>query len=254
VDRGVRGIRRRDAHPVRTRHGGRPDLDLTDFAVFGRNLFYSTSVVTALIILALLAWAVAWREAACMTALAIAPVAAVWLLSQGEYSYFFPRYLLFTAGAWALLAGIGLSRLDARIAAVAVLVVAILGAGDQQVIRGPGAHSWSSYPVGHGGYYLDYAGAAAFVARRAHPGDGAVYQGREHQVSWLMIGDGLHYYLSRDMPNGVPVPRQLFVAQSAAQAGTLYPTALPGQPSQARARPDRVPAHAGAVGRVAITK
>jgi mannosyltransferase len=104
-----------------------------------------------------------------------------------------------------------------------VLVVAILGAGDQQVIRGPGAHSWSSYPVGHGGYYLDYAGAAAFVARRAHPGDGAVYQGREHQVSWLMIGDGLHYYLSRDMPNGVPVPRQLFVAQSAAQAGTLYP-------------------------------
>jgi mannosyltransferase len=201
----------------------RPDLDLTDFAVFGRNLFYSTSVATALIILALLAWAVAWREAAFMTALAIAPVAAVWLLSQGEYSYFFPRYLLFTAGAWALLAGIGLSRLDARIAAAAVLVVAILGAGDQQVIREPGAHSWSSYPVGNGGYYLDYAGAAAFVARRAHPGDGAVYQGREHQVSWLMISDGLQYYLSRDMPNGVPAPHQLFIAQSAARAGTLYP-------------------------------
>jgi mannosyltransferase len=201
----------------------RPDLDLTDFAVFGRNLFYSTSVATALIILALLAWAVAWREAAFMTALAIAPVAAVWLLSQGEYSYFFPRYLLFTAGAWALLAGIGLSRLDARIAAAALLVVAILGAGDQQVIREPGAHSWSAYPVGHGGSYLDYAGAAAFVARRAHPGDGAVYQGREHQVSWLMIGDGLQYYLSRDMPNAVPAPHQLFVAQSAAQAGTLYP-------------------------------
>jgi hypothetical protein len=220
----------------------RPDLDLTDFAVFGRNLFYSTSVATALIILALLAWAVAWREAAFMTALAIAPVAAVWLLSQGEYSYFFPRYLLFTAGAWALLAGIGLSRLDARMAAAAVLVVAILGAGDQQVIREPGAHSWSSYPVGHGGYYLDYAAAAAFVARRAHPGDGAVYQGREHQVSWLMISDGLQYYLSRDMPNGVPAPHQLFVAQSAAQAGTLYP------------RPCRNPAHAGAVGRAAITR
>ncbi len=90
----------------------RPDLDLTDFAFFGRNLFYSTSVATASIILAVLAWAVAWREAAFMTALAIGPVAAVWLASQGTYSYFFPRYLLFTVGAWAVLAGIGLSRLD----------------------------------------------------------------------------------------------------------------------------------------------
>ena len=86
----------------------------------------------------------------------------------------------------------------------AVLVVAILGAGDQQVIREPGAHSWPSYPVGYGGYYLDYAGAAAFVARRAQPGDGAVYPGREHQQRWMMIGYGLQYYLSRDMPNGVP--------------------------------------------------
>jgi mannosyltransferase len=201
----------------------RPGLHLTVFAFFGRNLFYSTSVAAALIVLAVLAWAVAWREAAFMTALAIAPVAAVWLVSQGEYSYFFPRYLLFTVGAWAVLAGIGLSRLDARIGVAAVLVIAILSAGNQQVIREPGAHSWPSYPVGRGGFYLDYAGAAAFVARHAEPGDGAVYQGREHQVSWLMIGYGLPYYLSRDMPNEVPAPQQLFVARSAAQAGTLYP-------------------------------
>ncbi len=60
-------------------------------------------------------------------------------------------------GAWAILAGIGLSRLDGQIAAAAVLVIAILGAGDQQVIREPGAHSWPSYPVGYGGSYLDYA-------------------------------------------------------------------------------------------------
>jgi mannosyltransferase len=130
----------------------RPDLDLTDFAFFGRNLFHSTSAATALIILAVLAWAVAWREAAFMTALAIGPVAAVWLASQGTYSYFFPRYLLFTVGAWAVLAGIGLSRLDGRIAAVTVLIVAILGAGDQQVIRETGAHNWTYYPGGSGGY------------------------------------------------------------------------------------------------------
>jgi mannosyltransferase len=201
----------------------RPGLDLTDFAFFGRNLFYSTSVATALIVLAVLAWAVAWREAAFLTALAIGPVAAVWVMSQGSYSYFFPRYLLFTVGAWAVLAGIGLSRLDARVGATAVLVVAILCAGNQQVIREPGAHSWPSYPVGFGGSYLDYAGAAAFVARHAKAGDGAVYQGRQDKESWLMIGYGLQYYLARDMPNGVPAPHQLFVARSAAQAGTLYP-------------------------------
>ena len=180
-------------------------------------------MAAALIVLAVLAWAVAWREAAFMTAIAIAPVAAVWLVSQGSYSFFFPRYLLFTVGAWAILAGIGLSRLDARIAAAAVLVIAILAAGNQQVIREPGAHSWPSYPVGYGGSYLDYAGAAAFVARQAKPGDGIVYQGREHQQSWLMIGYGLQYYLARDMPNGVPVPRELFIAETAARAGTLYP-------------------------------
>jgi len=201
----------------------RPGLHLTAFAFFGRNLFYSTSVAAALIVLALLAWAVAWREAAFMTALAIGPVAAVWAISQGSYSYFFPRYLLFTVGAWAVLAGIGLSRLDARIGAAAVLVVAILGAGNQEVIREPGAHSWPSYPVGTGGTYLDYASTAAYIAHRARPGDGAVYQGPAHQQSWLLIGDGLQYYLAMDMPAGRAAPRQVFIAHTAAQAGTLYP-------------------------------
>ncbi|HET9969949.1 MAG TPA: glycosyltransferase family 39 protein [Streptosporangiaceae bacterium] len=201
----------------------RPGLDLTDFSFFGRNLFYSTSVAAALIVLAVLAWAVAWREAAFMTALAVGPVAVVWLASQGSYSYFFPRYLLFTVGAWAILAGIGLSKLDARAAAAAVLVVAILGAGDQQLIRAPGAHSWPSFPAGAGGSYPDYAGAAAFIAPRARPGDGAVYQGGKHGQNFMMIVYGLPYYLSRNMPNGVPFPHQLFVARPAAEAGTLYP-------------------------------
>jgi mannosyltransferase len=38
-----------------------------------------------------------------------------------------------------------------------------------------------------------------------------------------MISDGLRYYLSRDIPNGRPAPRELFVAVPAARAGTLYP-------------------------------
>jgi mannosyltransferase len=205
----------------------RPGLELDDFAFFGRNLFYSTSVAAALIILAVLAWSVAWREAAFMTAVAIVPVAAVWLASQGPYSYFFPRYLLLTVGAWAILAGIGLSRLDVRVAIAAICVIAVLSAGDQQVVRETGAHSWPSYPLGYGGSYVDYAAAASVVARQARNGDGIVYQAQAQQQSWVMIGDGLQYYLAGDMRHGVRVPRELFIAETAAKAGTLYPVPCP---------------------------
>jgi mannosyltransferase len=201
----------------------KPGLDLTVFSFFGRNLFYSTSVATALIVLAIVAWAVAWREAAFMTAIAVVPVAAVWLASQGEYSYFFPRYLLLTVAAWAILAGIALSRLDLKIALAGLAVIAILGAGDQQVIRTPGAHSWPTYPVGVGGSYLGYAQAAKVVAARARPGDAIVYQSREDPDNWLAIGYGLQYYLGGDLRPGIPEPRQLFIAKTGAQADTLYP-------------------------------
>jgi mannosyltransferase len=201
----------------------KPGLDLTVFSFFGRNLFYSTSVATALIVLAIVAWAVAWREAAFMTAIAVVPVAAVWLASQGEYSYFFPRYLLLTVAAWAILAGIALSRLDLKIALAGLAVIAILGAGDQQVIRAPGAHSWPTYPVGAGGSYLGYAQAARVVAARARPGDAIVYQSREDLDNWLAIGYGLQYYLAGDLRPGIPEPHQLFIAKTGAQADTLYP-------------------------------
>ena len=200
-----------------------PGLDLAAFSIFGRNLFYSTSVATALIVLAVLAWAAAWQRAAFMTAIAVLPVAAVWLASQGPYSYFFPRYLLLTVGAWAVLAGIALSRLDLKIAVASLVVIAILGAGDQQVIRAPGAHDWSTYPVGRGGSYQGYEQAAQVVARQERPGDGIVYQSQAGEDKWLMIGYGLEYYLARDLRPGTPLPRQLFIAETGAQAHGLYP-------------------------------
>ena len=201
----------------------RPGLDLAAFSFFGRNLFYSTSVAAALIVLALLAWAVARQQAAFVTAVAALPVAAVWLASQGPYSYFFPRYLLLTVGAWAILAGIALSRLDLKIAVAGLAVIAVLGAGDQQVIRAPGAHNWTTYPVGSGGSYEGYAQAAQTVARQARPGDGIVYQSQKDGDRWLAIGYGLQYYLARDLRPGTPLPRQLFIAETGAQAGRLYP-------------------------------
>jgi mannosyltransferase len=197
----------------------RPGLNVYAFYFLTQNLFYSTAVAAAVIVLAVLAWA-AWRPAAFATAMAVLPAGALWLLSQGPHSYFISRYLLFTIGAWSILAGIALSRLDVRLAAAAVLVIGMSGAVDQQVIREPGAHSWSTYPVIFGGY-LDYAGAAHTIARDARAGDGIVY--REGTSWWLMIGPGLQYYLQRDMPHGVPVPRELFVAATAPQSSQINP-------------------------------
>jgi mannosyltransferase len=197
----------------------RPGLSLSAFAFFGRNLFYSTGAAAALVIVAVLAWAVASRAAAFATSLAIAPVAVVWVVSQGAVSYFFPRYLLFTVGAWAILAGIALSKLDIKVAAAAVIVFGILGAGDQQAIRQPGSHNWASYPVSENTRFWDYAGAAQIVADGVRPGDGIAYPA--NPVRWKMIDYGVEYYLSRDLP-AARMPRQVFVARSAAAAGTLY--------------------------------
>jgi mannosyltransferase len=199
----------------------RPGLDLPAFSFFARNLFYSTSVAAAVILLAILAWVVDRRAAAFATALAVVPVAAVWLVSQGPHSFFFPRYLLVTVGAWAMLAGIGLARVDVRAAAAVVLVVAVFGAGDQQVIRSPGAHNWAYYPVGEGVTYPDYAGAAAIIARQVRTGDGIVYPAGE--PGWLLIGLGVQYYLEQDLRHGALVPDQLFLAGAAVQLQHLYP-------------------------------
>jgi mannosyltransferase len=192
----------------------RPGLNLMTFSFFARNLFYSTSVATAVILLVILAWTVNRRPAAVATALALVPPAAVWVISQGPHSFFFPRYLLATVAAWAVLAGIGLARVDARAAAAVVVVIALLGGGDQQVIRSPGAHNWAYYPVGSGFVYPDFKGAAAVIAREAKAGDGIVYPAGRQE--WQMINLGLQYYLEHDGGHG-ELPHQLFLAGAAVQ-------------------------------------
>ena len=117
-----------------------------------------------------------------------------------------------------MLAGVGLARIDVRAAAAVVVAVAVFGAGDQQVIRTPGAHNWAYYPVGSGVTYPDYAGAAAVIAPEARAGDGIVYPAGG--VGFLMIGPGVQYYLEQD---GVPVPHQLFLVGEATQLQHLYP-------------------------------
>jgi mannosyltransferase len=197
----------------------RPGLDPTAFTAFARNLCYSTFVATALLVLAAVAWVVHRRAAAFATAMTVLPVAAVWAVSQGAYSYFFPRYLLFAVAAWAILAGIAVSRFNAAVAVAVVLMVALLSARDQGVIREPGAHSWANYPVNADRTYWDYADAASVIARTGG-GGGIVFPTGDQ--AWLMLDEGVRYYLEQD---GAVVPRQLFVAATAQQVHGLYAVA-----------------------------
>lgn len=200
----------------------RPGPDLTAFSSFDENLCYSTPVAAALLILAVAAWAVHWRAAAFATVVMLLPVVAVWVMSQGAHSYFFPRYLLFTVAAWAILAGIAVSRFNAAVAVAAVLLIALLGASDQGIIREPGAHSWASYPVSADRQYWDYANAASLIARSGVSGRDTGIVFPTVPQNFLMIDEGVRYYLEQD---GAVVPRQLSIAATAQQADGLYAVA-----------------------------
>jgi hypothetical protein len=53
------------------------------------------------------------------------------------------------------------------------------------------------------------------------PGDAIVYQFKG-QARPMLIDTGVRYYLGRDLRPDVPVPRELFIRESAAQADALY--------------------------------
>lgn len=199
----------------------RPGFNLMEFARLGANLFYSRPVAVAVAILAALAWMPRTRGvAAYVTAAYVSPLAAVWLVSQGGVSYFFPRYVLFTVIAMAIGAGVAAARLG-RIPAVAVIAaVAILGAHDQAMIRQPDAHNWPNYPAGVSHGVFEYAVAARVVGTRARSGDGIVYP--ETGSRWEDVDLGVGYYLPRYLRPGVAAPRVLFTARSAARADGLY--------------------------------
>jgi mannosyltransferase len=154
------------------------------------------------------------------TAVMLLPVVVLWAMSQGAYSYFFPRYVLFVVAAWAILAGIAVSRFNAAVAVAVVLLIALLGATDQQVIREQGAHSWASYPVSTNRSYRNYADAASVIARTegGEGGEGIVFPTGVGQA-YLMIDEGVRYYLEQD---GAVVPRQLFITATAQRTDGLY--------------------------------
>jgi mannosyltransferase len=196
------------------------------------QLFSSSHVAYAILLLAVLSVALAPRRAESWAALAcgVAPIVAVWLVSHGPDSYWIFRYMLFTVPAWAVSAGLGVAAIWERlpvlrqraagryaVAGVLVAAVALAGLADQRAIRDPEAHNRWAYPlVVSNGEPVDYAGAANVLAQHQQPGDGIVYQ----------VSDDNHYQVNMSVAyylRGKPMPRPVFQSKTPAQADSLQP-------------------------------
>ncbi|MFJ9609179.1 glycosyltransferase family 39 protein [Kitasatospora sp. NPDC101176] len=196
---------------------------------FGEHLFGSHLVFYAFAVLALPVLLLPGRRVQAWQALLLAelPVVGVWVVSQGDTSYFIERYLLFTMPAWAVLAGGGVGaaygfatglagrlrlRSGARVAAgaLAVGMLAVPAAAalpKQPAVRYVGSHNGSEEP---------FRAAAAVIAAGYRAGDGMAAPLGDQ--SWAMVWPGVSYYLPSDVH-----PYPVFVAQSADDAEDLSP-------------------------------
>ncbi|WP_158071861.1 glycosyltransferase family 39 protein [Kitasatospora sp. CB01950] len=185
---------------------------LQDVATVWHGLFQSSLVSLCVLAMAALpaAWSAGRRPAFEIGLVAALPLAAVWIVSQGQTAYFIDRYLLFTVPAWAVLAAAGLTALRPRaMVAVGLIAAALLGIQDQQALRNRTSHEWA-----------DEKGAAKIVADGYQPGDGMVpVRGEE---AYMMLDFALGYYL----PDRVQ-PKDVFAAKTPLQNDDLYAVDCP---------------------------
>lgn len=198
----------------------------------------ATVVIMLLAVASLVAARGARRRTAAVYALAfaIAPVVTVWVISNGPFSYWMFRYMLFSMSGWALAAGMCIVYLaerakDARLArltrsvsprfvmaAVLIALVGLAGLHDQLNVRSYEAHNLWAYPeMPSNGLPADYKGAAAIVAANERPGDGIVFQTSD--VNHYQVNTAMEYYL-----RGSKLPAPVFQAQTEVQANSLQPT------------------------------
>ncbi|MBO1419798.1 glycosyltransferase family 39 protein, partial [Streptomyces sp. FH025] len=216
-----------------------PKPATADLVSIAYPLFGTEQVAKAFALLALAALVLSARRTWALQALLLAelPVVAVWLMSQGDTSYFIDRYMLFTVPAWAVLAGGGVGaafRLVAALAGrpwapgrivsprLALPVAGVVAVGliaypamkalpTQRSIRHVGSHTGSHEP---------FRAAADAITAGYRPGDGLAAPTGDQ--SWAMVWPGVSYYLPPDVR-----PSPVFVARSAEDAEELTPEPCP---------------------------
>jgi mannosyltransferase len=190
-----------------------PDLGSV-FAAWPQ-LFLSAMVAGAVTVAAPLALGASRRQAVNGLAMAMLPIVAIWIVSQGDTSYWLARYLTFTLPAWAVVAGAGVAALRPAAAVAGLVVLAMLGVPDQRALRAPDSHDWWNYPDPAPASPFSYAGAAAVIAKDYRPGDGLVPV--REVIPYYMIDTGLRYNLPADVQ-----PRDIFAAHTGIELGKFF--------------------------------
>jgi mannosyltransferase len=209
-----------------------------------QELFSSVSVAVVVMLLAVAAVVFARGARPRVIAvyglvLAVVPVIAVWMISNGPTSYWTFRYMLFSVTGWAVGAGIGiaylaeraraserlarLSRLNGRIsprlvaAAVLVALVGVVGVHDQIAVRDNEAHNLWAYPtLPSNGTPVDYQAAARVLRAHLQPGDKIAYQVSDE--NHYQVDTSVAYYLGQSRPETV------FQAFTQVSSNSLQPT------------------------------
>lgn len=175
----------------------------------------SAALAGFLVLAGLLALGRLGRPAVTIAVIAVVPLPVVLLASLGSENYYFPKYLMFTIPAWAVMAGAGLTALGGRRAlALALAAMALLVATDQRELHRALSHIWYSYPDREVLAPLDYRGAADVVARGYQPGDAVAY---DRLPWWWSVDVGVGYYLPADVHL-----RDVFEARTPAQNNDIF--------------------------------
>jgi len=178
------------------------------------QLFMSIPVSIVMLLLAAGAVAAGRGVGATWLATALAPIMLVLAVSYvAPTSYWYPRYLLFTVPAWAVVAALTTCRLPTA-AVGAVVVTAALSVPAHLDIRTPLAHEYTTYPFDDN-TPVDYQAVAAVIARHYRPGDGVAIPRGDGEFEQVDLG--LRYYL----PRSIRLP-DVFVARTAVQRGEFY--------------------------------
>ena len=125
------------------------------------DIFVSGEVAGALVLLGLLALSRRWRVLL-LAGWALVPLASLALIGQAV-ALFWPRYVLYTVPAWALLAAVTLDRLPWHRIAVVLVAVVALGVPSQTAIRVADGHGQGTGQLG------------AVIAANYQPGDAVAY-------------------------------------------------------------------------------
>jgi mannosyltransferase len=156
---------------------------------YSQVLFGGIAVALVIAVLALFSLPLRFPSAV-FASWAVVPAVALIVVSLA-IPMFLPRYLVYTTPAWALLAGVALSRLRLVWSVLFVATIAALAVPAQLQMRTAGGHDQATRQL------------AEVIAAAERPGDAIVYADDERNGAWTLRDTVAHYIPAPSRPRDV---------------------------------------------------